>query len=301
MLKITLRQYEYFCAVARTGGIAPAARALGISQPAVAQAIAKLEAVSGLTLLRRYHARGTELTAQGEEFLRYAKDLVARAIETEAAISEIAANRAGTIRLGCFQSIAPFCLAQIVRGYREMAPDVVLEVAEMLQEELTDALTHGQLDLAIMYDLGLDPARIDWRNISAVPPYLIVPPNHRLAHRQRVSLREIASEDYILFDAPRSRDYFYSIFARHGIGPNIAFRSTSIESVRCSVANGLGVSILSMRPASNQTYDGNHVVPIALEEDLPPTPIVIANSIDTPTNALAAPLIQFCEDVFKGL
>ncbi len=298
MIRITIRQCEYFRAVARTGGISSAARAIGISQPAVAQSIDKLEEMTGLVLFRRLHARGMELTAQGTEFLRYTNNIVDCAARAGEAIEQIADSRAGTIRLGCFQSIVPFFLARIVSGYRERSPGVVLQVAEKLQDELISALQENEIDLAIMYDLGLDPNHIGWTGLSAAPPYLIVPHGHRLARQNSVPIREIAQEDYILFDAPGSRDYFFRIFARHGIGPHIAFRSASIESVRCSVASGLGVSILSMRPVSNQTYDGNRVVPIALQENLPPTPIVIAHRADSRPGDLTLPFIQYCKDVF---
>lgn len=301
MIKLTIRQCEYFQAVARSGSISAAAQTIGISQPAVAQAISKLEEATGLVLFQRLHARGMELTAQGIEFLRYAEDILQSAERAFEAAGEIADHRAGTIRLGCFQSIAPFCLAQIVRGYRDVSPGVSLDVSEKLQGELETALLQGELDLAIMYDLGLDPGLIAWRELSAAPPYLIVPPDHRLAHKGSVSIKDIAGEDYILFDAPGSRDYFFSIFARHDIGPHIAFRSSSIESVRCSVANGLGVSILSMRPVSDSTYDGNHVVPVELKEDLPPTPIVLAFNRQASLGELTPPFMQFCERVFSEL
>ena len=62
MVRFTLRQCSYFRAVAENGGIAQAARALNISQPAVAQAIEKLEDVTGLRLFDRRHARGATLT-----------------------------------------------------------------------------------------------------------------------------------------------------------------------------------------------------------------------------------------------
>jgi DNA-binding transcriptional LysR family regulator len=303
MTKITLRQCAYFKAVAQAGGLASAARAIGISQPAVAQSISKLEDTTGLVLFRRLHARGMELTAQGKAFLRHAEELLACAERVEKSIEGIADNRTGTIRLGCFQSIAPFCLARIVRGYRDVAPGVVLEVKEMLQDELIVALGDNQLDLAIMYDLGLDPGLFSWRELSAAKPYLIVAEGHRLAGRNPVPLSEIAFEDYILFDAPRSRDYFLSIFAHHGISPRIVFRSASIESVRCSVANGLGVSLLAMRPSSDVTYDGSRVVPVDLEQDLPPMPVVAAYRSDTDTgaSALTLPLVEYCEQVFRQL
>ncbi|MGJ8569982.1 MAG: LysR family transcriptional regulator [Hoeflea sp.] len=301
MSKITIRQCAYFIAVARTGGIASAARAIGISQPAVAQSISKLEDMTGLVLFRRLHARGMVLTAQGTAFLRNAEELLACADRVDQAIEGIADNRTGTIRLGCFQSIAPFCLARIVRGYRDLAPGVVLEVKEMLQEELMLAIGQNEIDLAIMYDLGLDPDLFAWRGLSAAKPYLIVAEGHRLAHRQSVSLSEIAEDDYIMFDAPRSREYFLSIFAHHGISPRIVFRSALIESVRCSVANGLGVSLLAMRPVANETYDGGMVVPIQLEESLPPMPIVAAYKADHAPGALTLPFVDYCEQLFKEL
>ncbi|WP_299935305.1 LysR family transcriptional regulator [uncultured Pelagimonas sp.] len=300
-MKITLRQCQYFRAVAKTGGIASAAEILGISQPAIAQAIRKLEDMTGLILFRRLHARGMELTPHGAEFLRHVETLLASAAQVEQAVTSIAENRSGTIRLGCFQSLAPFCLAQIVRGYKNRAPGVVLEVCEMLQHDLTDALVANELDLAILYDLGLDPGHLAWHTLAAAEPYLIVPPGHRLDRRHPASLTELKGEDFILFDAPQSREYFYAIFAKHGIRPQIAFRSASIESVRCSVAQGLGVSILSMRPASNDTYDGNRVVPIKLRDDLPPTPIVMAYRADPRPSALAEPLIEYCGEVFARM
>lgn len=301
MSRITLRQCAYFKAVAETGGLAAGARAVGISQPAVAQSISKLEDVTGLVLFRRLHARGMELTAQGAAFLRHAEELLACADRVEKSIEGIADNRTGTIRLGCFQSIAPFCLARIVRGYRDRAPGVVLEVEEMLQEELIVALGNNQLDVAIMYDLGLDPERCAWRELWAATPYLIVTEGHRLAQRTSVSLNEIASEDYILFDAPRSREYFLSIFTQYGISPPIVLRSSSIESVRSSVANGLGVSLLAMRPASNMTHDGSRVVPVDLEEDLPLMPVVAACSAGNAEDALMRTFVDFCAQVFEDL
>lgn len=275
-----------------------AAKAVGVSQPAIAQAITKLEQTTGLVLFKRHHARGMELTPHGTEFLKYADELVACATRASDVAKEIASNRCGRIKLGCFQSIAPFFLAQLVCGYREQEPGVVLEVTEMLHSELEAALLTKGIDLAVMYDLGLDPATIAWQELDSVKPYLIVPSNHRLAGKRSASIQEIASEDYILFDAPGSSDYFFKIFARYGIGPKIAFRSTSIESVRCSVANGLGVSILAMRPASNKTYGGNDVVPIELQEDLPKTPIVMAYRQNSELDELTEKFIRFCKGIF---
>ena len=68
MVKFTIKQCAYFVAVAEQGGIAQASRVLNISQPAVAQAIDKLEALFDFRLFDRHHARGTEMTPQGRAF-----------------------------------------------------------------------------------------------------------------------------------------------------------------------------------------------------------------------------------------
>jgi DNA-binding transcriptional LysR family regulator len=300
MLSITLKQCEYFRAVAQTGGIASAALRVGVSQPAVAQAITKLEDMTGLILFHRLHAKGMELTKQGEEFLRHVEQLLGSADQVNMAVEQIADNRAGTVRLGCFQSLAPFYLARILSGYKALMPDVVVEAQEMLQQDLTTALLKNELDLAIMYDLGLDGSALSLQPLASAPPYLIVPSDHKLAGQKKISICALDGEAFILFDAPQSREYFYDIFARFGISPNIAFRSASIESVRASVANGLGLSILSMRPASNVTYDGKEVACLKLEEALAPTPIVLAQNAARPTDALTEGLAEYCKGVFES-
>jgi DNA-binding transcriptional LysR family regulator len=298
MADITLKQCRYFRAVAQTGGIASAAQVVGVSQPAVAQAVTKLEDQTGLVLFRRLHARGMELTAQGVEFLRYAEQMLVYAEQMNVAAADIAAHRVGRLRIGCFQSIAPFYLAKIVCGMSQYMPGVVLDVQELLQEELTLSLGRNEIDLAILYDLGLDETRFKLRPLAAAPLYLIVPPDHRLATRESVSICEIDHEEFVLFDAPQSRDYFLNLFSKFDIKPQIAYRSSSIETVRCYVANGLGVSLLSMKPADDMTYDGGRTVSIKLNDATPPMQIVIASHLKAPENLLAERFATTCRNLF---
>ena len=298
MVTFTLKQCRYFLAVADQGGIAQAARALSISQPAITQAIDKLEALTGLQLFERRHARGMELTRQGKVFLEQARDLSAHAERMNDAIAVVAADRRGTIRLGCFQSIAPFCLARIVRQHGARHPDIAVAVVEGLQRDLENALLAGELDLAIMYDLGLDPLSIASRELMRARPYVIVADDHPLARRRRLSLRDLAGESYVLFDAPSSKEYFGAIFAALGLNPKIAFRSTSLESVRSAVASNLGFSILAMRPESPVTYDGGRVVSIEIADDIRPLSIVIARRNAGAEDRMTRDFIKFCAGMF---
>ncbi len=294
MVRFTLKQCHYFIAVAEHGGIAQAARTLNISQPAIAQAIDKLEDITGLQLFDRQHARGMDLTTQGRAFFQEAQDLTAMALTVERNVTDIAANLKGTIRLGCFQSIAPFHVARLSSEYQRINPEVNVEVSELLQGELVTGLLEGQIDLAILYDLGLDPSLFGWQVLSEPKPYVVLPGTHPKAQDKSVSLKALAEEPYVLFDAPGSREYFYAIFARYQINPRVVFRSTSLESVRSAVGHGLGFSLLTMRRKEDETYDGHKVSSLEIEENIDPTKIVLAHKLNASPSPLVTGFKNYC-------
>ncbi|MFD2205590.1 LysR family transcriptional regulator [Kiloniella antarctica] len=294
MVKFTLKQCSYFIAVAENGGIAQAARVMNISQPAIAQAIDKLESITSLQLFDRQHARGMDLTVQGRAFYKEARKLILTAQTVERNVVDISANLKGTLRLGCFQSIAPFHVARLSSTYQTLYPNINIEVHERLQNELVTELLNGKIDLAILYDLGLDPSLLSWNLLSQPKPYVIVPKNHSKSAQTSISLKDLADEPYVLFDAPGSREYFYSIFARYQITPHIAFRSTSFESVRSAVGHGLGFSLLTMRRNDANTYDGHQVVTLEIKEDIDPTQIVLAHKQGLELPPLLSNFINYC-------
>ncbi|WP_425661416.1 hypothetical protein [Roseobacter sp. EG26] len=75
--------------------------------------------------------------------------------------------------------------------------------------------------------------------------------------------------------------------------------SSKVLSIKTALAmNGLGVSLLSMKPADNKTYDGGRVVPIKLADAIPPTRIGIASHAEAPENLLADRFTVICQNLF---
>lgn len=68
-------------------------------------------------------------------------------------------------------------------------------------------------------------------------------------------------------DLPHIREYFLSFFYSLHLEPRVRFRSTSFETVRALVGNGLGYALLNLQPQTLRTYDGSEVVGIALTEN----------------------------------
>ncbi|MGQ7845605.1 LysR family transcriptional regulator [Granulosicoccus sp. 3-233] len=295
MVKLTLKQCEYFVAVAQEGGIAQAARILNISQPAVSQAIEKLEDICGLQLLLRHHARGTELTPQGRAFLVSAGKLLETARQTELHAEAIAANQAGTLRLGCFHTLAPYHLAGLIREHQREHPDIHIIPSELLQDELIARVQQGELDLALTYDMSLSTEQLRVERLQELTPFVLLGKHHALARRKTISLRELSEEPYVMFEGPSSRQYFEKILHSQGIQPDIAFTGKSMESVRSAVANGFGFSLAVMATTHTETHDGGHVVSIPLTDDIDTLSVVLICKDSSSESALLENFIAFCK------
>ena len=84
--------------------------------------------------------------------------------------SAIAANLAGVIRFGCFHTIAPFHMSQLIKTYCETYPDVDVEAAELSQDEVVAGTTTGDLDLALTYDMSLDHRMLSVQTAARLRP-----------------------------------------------------------------------------------------------------------------------------------
>jgi DNA-binding transcriptional LysR family regulator len=265
-----------------------------VSEPALADAIRKLERTLGLTLFERFHARGVALTRQGADFLESARRLLEAAEQAERAAAGIARGLGGSLRVGCFRTMAPFVLPALVRRLGDGTPAIDLHPLEADHARLVDALGAGELDVALLYAMTADLAPFDRRRVATLRPYAVLPQGHRLAARPAVTLAELAGEPLVLFDLPGSRHYFESLFARAGLAPRVAFRSQSLESVRSAVANGLGASVLVVRPPGELSYDGRGLAAVPLDRAVPSLDVVLA----WPRGAVQGPLwLRFVEGV----
>ncbi|HSI40192.1 MAG TPA: LysR family transcriptional regulator [Xanthobacteraceae bacterium] len=277
MVRYTLRQCTYFRAIAEHGGIAQAARALHISQPSVAQALEKLETVTGLVLFERHHARGLTLTLQGRVFLEHVAGLEKQAQQVEREAAALAAEAAGEIRLGIFWTLSPFYAARLIRTFSERVPGVTVRHEEMSLSDLADALREGAIDLALTYDRGAHPDGLSFVELAEMRPTVVIAADHKLADRHAIDLTALADDAYVMLDGPGSRSYFEDLLHEIGIDPRISYVSTSLEAVRSAVAAGFGFTLLVMRPPSSTTYDGGAVKTLEIENDVRPLRIVLAS------------------------
>ncbi|MEI8056377.1 MAG: LysR substrate-binding domain-containing protein [Actinomycetes bacterium] len=194
--------------------------------------------------------------------------------------SHVEADAEHVVSFGCFSTLAPYLVPRMLALHTTAHPEVDVRVLEGDQSQLVHHLAVGEADFLLTYVDDL-PDTLDIEVIADVPPYVLLPALHPLAHQATVSLRDLVDEPMILLDVPPSRTYFPSLFAHLGLTPQIAYRSRSFEMVRSMVGNGMGFTILGTKPASSTTYDGRAVITRPLSDDLPPSRIALVKRRDS--------------------
>ncbi len=292
----TLRQLKYFVTTVEAGSVAEASRQLYIAQPSISNAIKSLEESFNVKLFIRHHAQGVSLTPGGNRFYHKAQELLRMSHEFEQNALADNDTVTGQIDIGCFETVAPLYLPQLIAGFRELYPGVNIRIRDGEQQELVQGLTAGTFDLAILYDHELDATIETEPLMPPQKPYVLLPENHRFASQAQVSLHDLCAEPMILLDVQPSRTYFVSLFHDIGLTPNIVFGSPSIEMVRGMVGQGFGFSLLVTRPHSECTYDGKKVVTIDIAEPVAPSGLVSARLKRGQLTKPAQLFVDFCRE-----
>ena len=276
--RYTLRQLEYFVAVAEAGTVTAAADRVHLSQSAMSTALADLERVLGVQLLVRHHARGVTLTRAGEELLIAARELLRQAEDLESTAHALGEGLVGRVRLGCFAILSPYLLPPLLAAVDEQLPGLQVEPVEESLDGVESGLREGRFELAVTYDLGLGAGFV-CESLLEVRPYALLPADHRLRSEDSVRLTDLADEPFVLLDLPHSRDYFTAAFTTAGVAPIIRYRTRSAETARALVGRGLGWSLLNLRPATDDSVEGRPVIARPLADPVPALSVVLAKAV----------------------
>ncbi|KIC20233.1 LysR family transcriptional regulator [Leisingera sp. ANG-Vp] len=279
MLYLTLRHYEYICAVARHGSLSAAAEAVHVSQPALSAALSRIEDHLGHPLFLRRRGAALALTPQGRLFAEKAQALLEQAAQLEDPKGAGAGQQ--QLVLACFADLAPFLLAPALKALREALPDVEISHRACGFEPLIAALTGGEADLAITYDLGLD-AGFSRAELGRYVPHALVPPEHPLAKRSGITLEELTQYPLVLSQEGMSLQHMLGLFKTHGLVPRIAHRADSLELLRSLAANGEGVGISYSLPPGGMSYDGKPLRAVPVTDPAASEPVILAAHAQLP-------------------
>ena len=243
-MAFTLRQLQYFIAVAEQGSVTRAAQNLSISQPSVTEAIKELEGDLGVELFER-HPRGLSITHNGHQFLRHATKILASVSDARNAFSETKENSGGTLNIGVTSLVAGYVLSDLLARYRRACPGVEVSAIEDNGSYLEHLLIGGELDVAVMVISNLRDRMALQAEILETSPYrLWLPMGHPLVSADIISVADIAREPLIMLTVDEIEENTGKLLSALGARPHVAFRTRSVEAVRSLVATGAGVALL---------------------------------------------------------
>ena len=145
------------------------------------------------------------------------------------------------IRIGTFTSVSRDFLPPLMQTFRNAYPGVSFELHQGDYDEIHDWLESGQIDLGFMAEVMAGKLPHDYLYKDRM--LAVLPPQHPLAAREVLSLRDLEQEPFILLDEGRYSTIL-TAFHDEGLSPQIAYRVYDDYSILSMVRSQLGVALL---------------------------------------------------------
>ena len=272
-----LRQIRSFLSIAETLHFGRTAELIHLSQPALSLQIRALEEEVGVRLFER-NRRKTTLTAEGAAFR---DDAAAALSQLEQAIRRArlaASGKLGLLRIGFVSTAGSEMVPHIIRQFRESNPDVEFSLRNVLTAQQVQMLESGALDIGFLRLPIGEHASLDVVTVHRERFVLVVPASHKLAKRKKVRLREVADEEFVMYErryAPGFHDLMFGILRDARITPNVSQSAVEIPTLISLVASGMGITIM---PASVFKHYVGSVVACEILDRIPMSEIGMAVS-----------------------
>lgn len=270
-----LRQLRYFVAVARERNFTRAAERLHIAQPPLSRQIQLLEQELGVTLISRA-TRPLRLTDAGRLFHEQALQILGRVEQMKAATRRVGKQERSVLSIGFVASTLYGGLPALVRKLREHAPELDIQLLEMISVQQIEALKTGRIDLGFGRVRSNDAAveRMVLREERLV---LAVAPGSRLAGSTApVAIGELAGEDLIVYPSqprPSFADQVLTLLSDHGAHPGSVHEVREMQTALGLVAAETGVCIIPYA-ASRQRVDLHYRL---LDDERATSPVILSH------------------------
>lgn len=235
-------QLRYLSAVTRHGSLRRASEHLHLSQQALGEALARLEAELGVTLLDRRRS-GARVSPQGLDLLPLMEEVVDAAERLRAAAGRGAQE--ASVRIGTVSTATSTLLVPAVRSLGERGPAVGVEVVQAQVPAVEEGLREGTLELGLVNGFGSDPVPA---GLTATPllrgrPVVVLPAGHPLAAYDAVPVAALADQPFVAMrEGYVMRRLLHRLFP-DGLPP-VPFSTDGADLAKLLVAEGLGVTLL---------------------------------------------------------
>jgi DNA-binding transcriptional LysR family regulator len=217
-----VEDFRYLLAVAKSGSISRAAEQIGISQPALAKAMRRIEADAGLQLFERT-AKGVLPTEAGSAFIQRAKKIFLEYSDAMQEMRQMRTGELGVLRLGFSRTVNELMVLDVCKTLLQERPAARFHLRERLSGELLPMLRAGDFDLVLAplpygetSDMHFIPLYSDQLHIVAMV-------NHPLRNKANLTLHDLSEFEWMVPPSDtKVRHHINDMFRKQGIdGPRI--------------------------------------------------------------------------------
>ena len=235
---------RYFREVAERGSIRKAAGSLHIASSAVNRQILKLEDELGVPLFERL-STGVRLTSAGELLLRHVADTLNDFDRVRSEIDELRGQKTGLVRVAALIGIMSEFLPRTVVSFQQNYPAVDFHLNSAGPERIVEDVAAGRADIGVNFtDVGYGGFSLVAD--TTAPQGAIVPGDHRLAKRRRISLTDLVREPLVLWsEAGPLWPYLTTALRAHNVTASPRAATNSLDTMKHLVRAGIGIGLFS--------------------------------------------------------
>lgn len=218
--RVRIQHLDMVLKLIERGTVRDAARALGLTQPAVTKSLKELETLFGVPLFYR-ETKGLRPTPFCAPLERYARDAMYGLEETVAAVTALLRGEEGRVTVGAVPGRALTLLTQATGMLMREHPQIMVCVSADPSEELLRRLDVGELDFALATRSSeMKEQDFAFVPIGTEPLALVVAPDHPLLALQPVTVHDLAMHRWAMPPRPSpARAHIEQAFAQLGDGP----------------------------------------------------------------------------------
>lgn len=274
-MNVNLELYKTFYVVAKYKHMTKASEELHVSQPAISQAIKKLEEELGGVLFVRSN-KGMELTQEGEMFYSYVSGALKLLNDAENEFGSFKKLTKGEIKIGCSASLTKLVLLQALKEFHQDYPGIKINVVNELTSNLILDLKLGKLDFVIFNESDIKEASLELRKLKDLKMGFVYNPEY--FEDKIVNIEDLNNYPLILQkEASNTRKFLDNLLLAKGIRlvPKMEVVSQDLIMEFANIGLGFGFGFVDL---AKEKY--KNLQEIDLNKELPSTSVYLGVNKD---------------------
>lgn len=264
---------KVFCDLTETQSFSKTAVLNSVTQSAVSQQLKSIEKRQGRQLLER-NKRSLTLTAEGEIFYNYARDIVRQFEEMQHQIQALGGEVTGTVKLSAIYSVGMFELAPHLKAYFKAYPNVNLRLSYDESKKIYTDVANSQVDLGVV---AFPKSQRNVEIIQYKEDEMVVAcnPENEIAKHDALEPKLLDKQPLVLFtpETP-TRQAIDRFFRKHGVRPEVVMELDRIATIKHAVEVDIGIAIVPA-PSLEQETARRIIKAIPFEGDILDRPVGI--------------------------